>query len=182
MQRDEAIKQLENLQLELYSEILQNASLHMAANEYYKRYTKHFKGLKAVEENFKKDILERTIYRYRNSGYDHTDTNSLVLEYNVWKFAQNNPEQWFIMTENIQHGHSEVNTYEGFSFMDHFIHNGIMDDWELFIVEKDSNVFFVNDGKEEHYKAEGYKVSYLSPKNMQNLIDTFNKPQKKLKM
>lgn len=198
LNREETIKNLEANLERIFAYVKNDESFHTSVVEDYRRYKDYYKDL---PECYDKTIAsyERCIYRYSGDlagGYEYFGVDSLQLEYRLWTFAENNPEQWYLMTEKIAFNDQCANIFtpEGFSFMDNFIHNGIYDDWCLGLAsknEKSEHIFFNidSDDLKQEYIDNGYDVAYVNEKvikkllnQLENIPEPVENPSNKKKM
>lgn len=180
LNREDTIKNLENNLERIFSYVKNDESFHSSVVERYKRYKEHYKDLPQCY-NETTAAYERSIYRYSGSlaqGYSGYDIESLQLENRLWSFAENNPEQWYLMIEKIAFGDQSANIFtpEGFSFMDNFIHNGMYDDWCLGLASKNDiseHIFFniENDNLKKEYLDNGYHVAHVNENSIKILLD-----------
>lgn len=178
------IKSLESKLLAIFEQVKVNPSFHQYVQKTYQTSVKKL----TLEETYDKTIKEvedRMIFGYRNRNFSIIKS-MISFEERVWSFVENNPEQWLLMTEKIIWPDSEtIYTFNGFSFVYNFIHNGVWDDWEINIVEKDNEVFFIDFDCEEkdEYKKQGYTINYLNQKNLEQVLNKLeNKNVVKIKM
>lgn len=178
--RNEAIETLEKKLEHIFSYVKNDENFHSSVVRDYKKYKEHYKDLLDCY-NKTLESYDHIIHRYSGdlaSGYEHFDLESLILEHRLWSFAQNNPEQWYMLIEKIAFTDQSANIFtpDGFSFMDNFIHNGMYDDWCLGLASKQEvseHVFFdvENDSLKKQYIDTGYNVVNVNEKSIKSLLD-----------
>lgn len=176
MNRDDTIKSLEATLSRLFQKVKLTQEYHAhIVKTFDTRYGMNIADLYKETENF---YQQHVVSRYsgpRSSGYKHVSAEAIRLEENIWLFAESNPEAWYILIEKLINSDScaDVNTLDGFSFMDTFIHNGVYDDWCISIAQRDKQTVFFNTDIEadyQLYKSNGYKITHLSPKTVVNAL------------
>ena len=184
--RTEAIESLEALLIRIYEVVCNDSSFHEYLQQDYKKYY-HEGGIQALYDKTHEETMEHIVHAYsgkRASGYSHTTAENIMLEVRLWTFAEKNPEQWFVMTEHVAYGPNSANIFhiEGFQYMHNFIHNGLRDDWEMRIAQKDNDIVFVNweSQQEKDYKAKGYTLKALDDKSMSAILNKFEPTRPKV--
>jgi hypothetical protein len=165
-----AVEEYEALLTQLVQPIFNSQELWDVAHEEKKRYGNIPLDIEKSVMSYKKQLENRIIHRYRDGGYDHVSADDINLEIRLWKFAHHNAELWAVMTEDISWGNSDVTSYLGFSLMDSFIHNGIYDDWEMEIVEKE-NMYYFRSESDASWKNGKRIYPCLNKENMITVLD-----------
>lgn len=161
----------------IFDFVKQDQHFHDHVLEEYKRNKNHYHSLENCYQNTIKFYDDHVVHRYSGDfgkGY-HISVESINFEKKLWYFAENNPEQWYLLIEKIAYSDHSANifTLDGFSFMDNFIHNGIYDDWNLGMAKKTNEILFFNiedDKLKQKYVHEGYTIEYLNEKTMDCLL------------